>query len=256
MTNVETGRRSVWDAGLKDGLSPKVYFGMAGVTLTDPTFRTDTRRLLNLNHGILGVVSELYEYEQARRSPDIINQYEELGDLMWYCACLVRAVTDKPSDRFFDCLSVKSVRKVANSMRAQAGAPPISLYELAGRVVGQLADLAKRAIYYVPDQAKQFPDGPALRKTILSLVGELWATVDAEVLVVTERVQNRAKKWRIKPPVPSVSPGVVRAANINKLMVRYGGRFDAAAALNRNLRRELQVLDRSLAGPRSVGTDQ
>lgn len=49
-------------------------------------------RLLRLNHAVIGMMSDYYEYLEAKANADWVNLKEELGDLFWYIAIAADAL--------------------------------------------------------------------------------------------------------------------------------------------------------------------
>lgn len=177
-----------------------------------PTYSEFVRRLFNrsgnpasdFTHAILGIVTEIHEYEFAT---DPVNGLEELGDLQFYVVALRQVIEDiaglpLPTPDMPDL-------STANAWNPRNTVDDLSTV---------LLDHAKRWVGY----GKQPADLEAVLNT-------------AEVLAYFANITG---------PYPCDDYKRIEAVNVAKLLKRYpGGEFDAFRAVVRDLDGERAVLE-------------
>lgn len=179
-----------------------------------PTYDQFVRKLFNrsgnpasdFTHAVLGIVTEIHEYEFAK---DPVNGLEELGDLQFYIVALRQVVEDvlgRP---------VESEEFVSIDLD---GAKPWTGCTNVYTLSTELLDHSKRWIGY----GKQPKDLVAVLNTALVL----------------------AYFANITGPYPCDDYKRIEAANMAKLLKRYpGGEFDSFRAVVRDLDGERAVLE-------------
>jgi len=179
---------------------------------TAPTYDQFVRKLFNRNgnpandftHAILGIVTEIHEYEFAK---DPVNGLEELGDLQFYLVALRQVIEDRPGCQ----IEPKDLLDLSN-------AKPWEGCTNVGALSTELLDHAKRWIGY----GKQPKDLVEVLNT-------------ARVLAYFANVTG---------PYPCADYQRIEAVNMAKLLKRYpGGEFDAFRAVVRDLDGERAVLE-------------
>ena len=177
-----------------------------------PTYSEFVRRLFNRNgnpasdfaHAILGIVTEIHEYEFAK---DPVNGLEELGDLQFYVVALRQVV----EDILGHTLPTPALPDLPTSV---AFKPREAVYDLSTIIL----DHAKRWVGY----GKQPTDLMSVFNTAATLV--YFANITG--------------------PYPCTDYQRIEAVNMAKLLKRYpGGEFDAFRAVVRDLDGERAVLE-------------
>lgn len=174
-------------------------------------------RNIRLSHGAFGLSSELCEAQELVEKPviDGVNLKEEMGDLFWYMGIVTDELKLDPNVVFMfnDTDKIKTFNEHEQRSMLQA--------EIHGMVksIGRLVDLLKKSVMY----------GKALNEN--GILVEMQAT-DYHI--------NRALRL-----FGQTSEGA-RERNIEKLRARYGDKFTEAAALDRDLVKERQVLEEQL----------
>lgn len=167
--------------------------------LAGVTRKTDDPGKLEMIHYALGMVGEAMELSSV--VPE--NGYEymkELGDCFWYAASFCSVLGEDLEEVF---------RSYGNLGVINIMAPNVATFTLG--VAARIAEGVKKAYFY---------DRPVedfmFHVLLANYVGGLFLLCEGAGLVVED----------------------VLRANIAKLEARYGGKFDAAKAINRDLLRE------------------
>ena len=172
-------------------------------------------RMIRLLHSGLGFNSELSELSDAYSAPkddklDWVNIAEEASDLAWYVAVAVNALG-------FDHEEISATEHEADRFIIKNSEPSLRAAILAGVwAAGNYNDLLKKHLFYGKelnlDKMKE-----SLQQLCVAISG---------LCVVSGT---------------TIEEG--RQTNIDKLRARYGEKFTAAAALNRNLEVERKILE-------------
>lgn len=171
-------------------------------------FTTATRKEMNSQiedsiHCILGISSELLdELATASLNSDIVNIGEELGDANWFLSEYANIWDLTTSDNYIE----------------SHGKNTDHSYDLTANLVvniGKMHDLDKGAWVYGKEVSKEQRQ---------NLLDDLWTAVE----LITLGFDLDSDK--------------VRATNLKKLNARFGDKFDAHLAKNRDLAKELEIL--------------
>ena len=168
-------------------------------------------------HHVLGLVGELRELEEALFENDIANVKEEIGDTLWYAAGLCRLYS----------VSENCIKDCVEYLKEHNGHG--NIVNSLGFLYHHLVDMYKREFVY--GKYYSFSQWN-------SLACEVFATV-----VVNCEVKY--PKNYSKNTLPFTVEDVMET-NIKKLELRFGDKFDAYRALNRNLDAEREILDDSM----------
>jgi NTP pyrophosphatase (non-canonical NTP hydrolase) len=178
------------------------------MTYASRTCASLNTRELNLTHMITGIVTETYELLDA---PDRVNVSEEIADKFWYIANLIRL---EHLDVYVD---INNIQKESQYLVRSLGIvyTQNSINKHIHTLDEKLLDGLKKFIAY----GKPFEESldQLIQDYILTLVVmvELWQLDLVQILT----------------------------NNINKLYVRFGDKFDADKAINRDTDAERDVLD-------------
>lgn len=173
-------------------------------------------RMIRLLHAGLGLSSELQELTDAYANSknegiDWVNIAEESADLLWYCAVATNAFG-------FNHEEVSSLEHEANASLVGKHSMLCLKAALLAAVcaTGEYNDLLKKHLFYGRelnvDKMKK-----VLQALCLSVSGLCF--------------------------ISGTTIAEARQTNINKLRARYGDKFTAAAALNRDLDVERKILE-------------
>lgn len=207
------------------------YATLARVTLKELPFAS---HLVHMALGVAGEVGEIIDAVKKvliyGKAPDTINFKEEVGDITWYIACLLKELAVDPlvMQRFLDRGVV-----AGKTIQAKIAAEAPSSMEL-GRVV---LHINKEVAELAFDLAQLSEEGVATSVAIgfierlSNFTGVIAGLVDVDVSQAMER-------------------------NIEKLKERYGDKFSAHAALNRDLGAERRVLEGGAASDDAGGVVQ
>ena len=156
---------------------------------------------LNLAHMVIGMCSELNELETALYNEDVVNISEECTDEFWYLANFCTLLNISLEE--FDYTEKKRNPKF---MRQDA-------FIFLTSAVSELSDIVKKHIAY--NKALDMMEVKKKVGKISSCLQEIYLIFNLDV---QQGLQN----------------------NIDKLKVRFGGKFTEHAALNRDLEKELE----------------
>jgi NTP pyrophosphatase (non-canonical NTP hydrolase) len=177
--------------------------------------RFSSLRGIRLLHGGIGLSSELAEAQEMAEKPfiDAVNLKEEMGDLYWYMGIIVDELKFNPEEIF---------RNNEVSALVAYGSQDQKMYlqyNVNGMVksVGVLMDFLKKGVIYGKDLNENG-------------VKEKLQELDYYI--------NQALRY-----YGQTSQGA-RERNIEKLSARYGEKFSEAAALERNLAAEREILEK------------
>lgn len=173
-------------------------------------------RNIRLLHGAIGLSSELAEAQELVEKPgiDAVNLKEEMGDLFWYMGIIVDELKLNPESIFANNETGAIVTYTLNDQRAELQ------HNIHGMVkaVGTLVDFLKKSVMY----------GKELNVAEVS-----------NNLVKIDYYINQALRLFGQTSAGS------RERNIEKLRARYGEKFTEAAALERNLAAEREILEKT-----------
>jgi hypothetical protein len=194
----------------------EAYMGLATRT-ENKDFNTIGQRVsiprnLRLLHGVVGVVTELEELQQAvdkawvdhaegfdiLHTIDKVNAAEEVGDLFWYCAQLSDEVG------------------VSKTPTVMAQGHFLEKLRLMNNIAVDALDHLKKVIFYGKPLDEQKLIG--MTQFILIFAASMAADFDT-------------------------TPEAIMAKNIAKLAARYGDKFSDVRAENRDLGTERQILE-------------
>ena len=199
-------------------MNPKEYVKNTLVTeaqdLTLVQERIVLKRNLRLIHAQLGFSSELSEIREAvlKDEIDFVNLKEEFGDMYWYMGIAIDELGSNP-EFIMDAVKQDSVSGLSPNNAKSALEDLVDNMDV---IIGRFSDLMKKSIMY----------GKPLSVTIME--GELIA-LDKNIALALS--------------VCGFSPEEAREVNISKLRARYGEKFTEAAALERNLAKERDILE-------------
>jgi len=177
--------------------------------------RFSTLRGIRLLHGDIGLSSELEEIQEMAERPtiDAINLKEECGDLYWYMGVITDELQFNP-DEIFKHNETGAI--VAYSALEQRQFLQHNVHGMV-KCVGKISDFIKKGVIY----------GKELNETGIK-----------EKLQELDYYINQALRY-----YGQTSQGA-RERNIEKLSARYGDKFTEAAANERNLAVEREILEK------------
>lgn len=172
-------------------------------------------RNIRLLHGAIGLSSELAEAQEMVEKPnvDAVNLKEEMGDLFWYMGIIIDELKIAPESVF---THNETGQIVAYTVFDQRVALQHNIHGMV-KSVGTMIDLLKKSVMY----------GKELN--IAGITNEL---------VKTDYYINQSLRLYGQTSAGS------RERNIEKLRARYGDKFTEAAALERNLAAEREILEK------------
>jgi len=172
-------------------------------------------RAIRLLHGGIGLSSELEEAQEMAEKPfiDAINLKEEMGDLYWYSGVIVDELQLNPDEVFRNNETGALVTYTVQDQRAALQ------HNVNGMVkcVGKINDFIKKGTIYG-------------KEIDVNGVKEKLQELDYYI--------NQALRH-----YGQTSQGA-RERNIEKLKARYGEKFSEAAALERNIAAEREILEK------------
>lgn len=208
--------------------SADIYLALAPVTAAPIRCGHMNEALLHeLTHYIIGFAGETGELFAALdkercavhdddHAKAVQNQLEEIGDHLWYLANIVNLLEDEFPDlrRSWNSLwTRKHVRVEITSAD----------YGMLSTIGGTLLDVVKRQWYYKPQAISEFPS-------------------DSQVVSLVQAVENALHLLgRILQTKYDTDLSAVAAANLRKLAVRFGEKFDDIRAFQRNTQTEMEA---------------
>ena len=173
-------------------------------------------KMIRLLHAGLGLSSELTELTDAYADPegeeiDWVNIAEETADLAWYIAVAVNTLGFDHEEISSHESSIEDLVNYKHSSSALQGALLAAV-----STTGDFNDLLKKHIFY----------GRELNMEKLKETLSRMCLAISGLCVISGTTIEKA-----------------RETNINKLRARYGDKFTAAAALNRDLETERKILE-------------
>jgi len=201
-------------------MKPKVYEQNVLITESCDFQAIHSRlddRAIRLLHAGLGLSSELTELVDAYLDPpngeiDWINVSEETGDLTWYCGVAVNTLGfDHNEISCFESVPLEESTVILHSTKDFSNILLSAVY-----FVGEYNDFLKKHLFYGRelDQDK-----------IKQNMQQICACVSGLCVVSGTTIEK------------------AREINIEKLKARFGDKFTAHAALNRNLEEERNILE-------------
>lgn len=176
--------------------------------------RFSTVRSIRLLHGAIGLASELAELREMDQKVDldVVNLKEEMGDLCWYMGIMV-------SELGFDPESIFSLHPLYSA----AGTEEQRRKDLSEHIdnltidIGNMVDLLKKNLMYGKDLNV---DG--IKEKLFNIGRQIEAALNVYEMTSSQSLER----------------------NIEKLRARYGEKFTEAAALERNLAAEREILEK------------
>ena len=172
-------------------------------------------RNIRLLHGAIGLSSELAEAQEMVEKPsiDAVNLKEEMGDLFWYMGIIIDELKFNPEEIFVNLETGALVTYTTQDQRA------ILQHNINGMVksAGVLIDFLKKSVMYGKD---------------LNVDGVKGKLQELDYYI------NQALRHYGQTSQAS------RERNIEKLRARYGEKFTEAAANERNLAVEREILEK------------
>lgn len=190
-------------------MKQKEYNQLAEKTLSY-NFHAEDQKIKNLLHGAMGLVteaSELVENYNGVKEHDSVNVFEECGDVAWYLSIPQRELGFELSDEYFE-------EQIAEPIYEEYGT--IYCLDLIN-ASSNLLDYHKKMLFY----------GKSLDE---SKYKELFFEV--------------AKAFRVIIKLEGFNIEDIHDRNISKLKARYGEKFTSEGALNRNLEKEREILEK------------
>lgn len=173
-------------------------------------------RAIRLLHGAIGLASELAEIREMGQKDDIdtVNLKEEMGDLCWYMGIMVSELELNPEEVFKE----KRINMPTTPFLPDLRKGHLNMH-IDGMTIdiGEMVDLLKKNLMY----------GKPLN--VEGVKGKLHS-LSCEI----ESALN----------VYDMTSSEARERNIEKLRARYGEKFTEAAALERNLAAEREILEK------------
>lgn len=177
--------------------------------------RFSQTRNIRLLHGAIGLSSELAEAQEMVEKPaiDAINLKEEMGDLFWYMGIIIDELKFNPEEIFTNLETGALVTYTVQDQRAALQ------HNINGMVksVGVLIDFLKKSVMYGKE---------------LNVDGVKGKLQELDYYI------NQALRHYGQTSQAS------RERNIEKLRARYGEKFTEAAANERNLAVEREILEK------------
>lgn len=172
-------------------------------------------RNIRLLHGAIGLASELAEIRQMAGEDEIddVNLKEEMGDVFWYMGIMVDELKSNPED----ILDQTGIILADYSDPDERQEMLNYLIDMMTVSIGEGIDLLKKSIMY----GKSLDEGKLNQK-----LRNVSAYVDASLRLY------------------GLTSAQSRERNIEKLRARYGEKFTEAAALERNLVAEREILEK------------
>lgn len=203
-------------------MKPDVYVKNVLVTEAKDLSPMLERFSLKINarllHGAIGLASELAEIrEMALMSEDdteldVTNLKEEMGDLYWYMGIMVSELGVNPFTVFaHDAVELVQMSKTDRLRCLNMVIDDMTI------IIGTAIDMLKKTVIY----------GKELQVPALA----------DQLLLLDYAIANALSLY-------GISPEQARQTNIDKLKARYGDKFTEAAALERDLVKEREILEK------------
>lgn len=200
-------------------MNPKEYVKNVLVTENrDPSVlqeRFQKMRNIRLLHGALGLSSELAEAQELVEKPEIdaVNLKEEMGDLFWYMGIITDEFKFNPEEIFMFNETQSLQNLTGEARRAQLQLQINGMVKSAGVLI----DFLKKACIYGKE-----PNEAGIKEKLQALD----YYINQSLILFGQ-----------------TSAGS-RERNIEKLKARYGEKFTEAAALERDLAAEREILEK------------
>lgn len=172
-------------------------------------------RNIRLLHGALGLASELAEIRQMADQDviDAVNLKEEIGDVFWYMGIMVDELKADPDDVFNQSTIILAKRDDPEERREMLN----FLVNGMTIAIGEGIDLLKKSLMYGKE---------------LNING------------LIQKLKNVNDYSEASLRLYGLTSESSRERNIEKLRARYGEKFTEAAALERNLAVEREILEK------------
>lgn len=172
-------------------------------------------RTIRLLHGAVGLASELAEIRQMADAMEIdsVNLKEEMGDVFWYMGIMVDELKADP-DSVFSVFSSANLASLPEETKKKHLGFAVDAMTVN---IGEAIDLLKKNLIY----------GKPLNEQKL-----------------VEKLQSINFNVEHALALYGLTPQESRERNIEKLKARYGEKFTEAAALERNLTAEREILEK------------
>mgnify|MGYP001218777969 CR=1 FL=1 len=193
---------------------------------TPKLWSEETHANLRMVHHVIGVVTELDELFPREEMLGLCqdNWVEELGDMLWYLACINTILVEQGFDENGEfSQTLGELLEVDSGQLMDFRTRSITTRGIQKFASEQL-DAAKRLLAY--------GDGSLSEGDAMSLAWKAYYLVSDTVALVLRTTPT---------PVPMLE---VAQANIAKLSKRYPEGFDATKAVNRQLEKEAEVFKR------------
>lgn len=163
----------------------------------------------NLNHAVIGLLSEIKELNLATASGDLVNIKEELGDKLWYAAlgykCLEKYMKNlEPNVDFFVDFTSESI---------------INLNATFVDLLSEFSDYVKKALIYNKELSEE--DFVKMATLMTTITGVIFCQFKAF----------------------NLNPYEAMEANINKLKQRYPDAYTDENAIDRDTNKEREILE-------------
>lgn len=174
-------------------------------------------RTIRLLHGAIGLASELAEIREMAQKVEIdeVNLKEEMGDLCWYMGIMISELAFNPEDIFKERRINARIASLQSDLRRQHLNMHIDGMTID---IGEMVDLLKKNLMYGKELNVE-----GIKEKLHSLSCEIEAALN----------------------VYDMSSDQARERNIQKLRARYGQKFTEAAALERDLKIEREILEKN-----------
>ncbi len=171
-------------------------------------------RSIRLLHGAIGLASELSELREMaqKKEIDIVNLKEEMGDLCWYMGIMINELSITP-ELIFLSSPINKATELAEQQR-------IHLNEHIDDLtvdIGAMIDVLKKNLMY-----GKTLNVDEIKNKLFSIACSIEASLNVYNMTSSESQER----------------------NIEKLRARYGEKFTEAAALERNLEKEREILEK------------
>lgn len=168
---------------------------------------------IRLLHGAIGLASELAEIREMAREEeiDIVNLKEELGDLSWYMGIMTDALGLNPETVF------KSHSRFKAEETEDKGEVLLLKVDIMTICIGAAIDFIKKSVIY----------GKPLN----------YHEIEGNLQELSFEIEEALNIY-------GMTSAQARERNIEKLRARYGDKFTEAAANERDLKNEREILEK------------
>ena len=190
-------------------MNQKEYNQLAEKTLSY-NFYAEEQKMKNLLHGAMGLVteaSELVENYDGTKQHDSINVFEELGDVTWYLSIAQRELGFELPDDFFNDIEEEDLLEEYGTLYC------LDLINASSN----LLDYHKKMLFYGKPLEEE-----TYKEFFFKVVEALKVIINLEGFNIED----------------------IHERNIAKLKARYGEKFSSESALNRDLEKERDVLEK------------